>query len=105
VAAMPPMHDDDLPADPIITQNHEARRCQNRMRLPNLTELAPERSADGPYEPAVVVPILGLKKGRMGNHVAAAGISGAMVRRVLDAEGREERRWKDEAGQKAVFKT
>jgi len=48
-----PMHDDYLLADPIITQNREARRCQNWMRLPNLTELAPERSADGPHEPAV----------------------------------------------------
>src|SRR5271157_5173222 len=31
---MPPMHDDDLSADPIIPQNRGARRCQNRMRLP-----------------------------------------------------------------------
>ncbi len=26
-----PMHDDDLPADPRISQNRGARRCQNRM--------------------------------------------------------------------------
>jgi len=38
-ATVPPMHDDDLSADPIIPQNREARRCQNRMRLPDLTEM------------------------------------------------------------------
>jgi hypothetical protein len=36
---------------------------------------------------------------------AAAGISGAVVRRILDGEWRKERRWEYEAGQKAVFTT
>ena len=39
---MPPLHDDYLPADPIIPQIPGSRRCQKRMRLPNVTELAPE---------------------------------------------------------------
>ena len=45
---MPPMRDDNLPADPIIPQIPGSRRCHKRMRLPNVTELVPERSADGP---------------------------------------------------------
>ena len=36
---------------------------------------------------------------------AAAGISGAVARRILDGEWRKERRWEYEAGQKAVFMT
>ena|SRR5271157_613762 len=42
------LHDDNLSADPKITQNGGSRRCQDRMRLPNLTEWAPERSPDAP---------------------------------------------------------
>jgi len=45
---LPPLHDDYLPPDPRIPPNRGARKAQDRICLPNLTELAPARSADTP---------------------------------------------------------
>ena len=45
---MPPMHDDDLPADPRIPQIPGSRRGQRPDATTGPTELAPERSADTP---------------------------------------------------------
>ena len=47
-AAMLPMHDDYLPADPRIPKNRGARKPKTGCDYRNLTELASERSAETP---------------------------------------------------------